>query len=196
MSTLFTGSVEGRLPTVQGCITRPRPQTSSCKENRNMKIVAFAMLFTLFLIDINTLANSDNQRRLFDRSSVVRGLLSVALLSATDHGPLTTDSQARSTIGNPQSQIANRPVPWYEKALKRINPADLDYGAWFEERRRIFLEATVTNPYFWYSFWVTLTLIVMILVYSKHRSDFHGYAWMSAGWMADFYNEMQYASDH
>jgi hypothetical protein len=180
-----------------------------------MKIVAFAMLFTLLLIDINTLANSENQRRLFDRSSVVRGQLSVAPLSTTDHEPLTTDPQPRSAvvscqsqiqksaIRNPQSPInrlqspiVNRPVPWYEKVLKRINSADLDYGAWFEEHRRMFLGATVTNPYFWYSFWLTLALIITILVYSKHRSDFHRFTWMSAGWMADFYNEMEYARDH
>src|SRR5438309_6908971 len=41
-----------------------------------------------------------------------------------------------------------------------------------------------------------MTFIVMILVYSKHHSDFHSYTWMSAGWLADFYNEMQYARDH
>src|SRR2546425_12930800 len=105
MSTLFTGSFEGCLPTVQGRRTRPRPQTSSCKENRQMKIIAFAMLFTLLLIDINALANSDNQRRLFDRSSVVRGLLSVAPLSTSDHEPLTTDPQPRSAVDSRQLQI-------------------------------------------------------------------------------------------
>ena len=35
-----------------------------------------------------------------------------------------------------------------------------------------------------------------MLVYAKHRSDFHKFTWMSAGWLADFYNEMQHARDH
>jgi hypothetical protein len=51
------------------------------------------------------------------------------------------------------------------------------------------------NRYFWYSFWVTMALIGMILAYAKHRSDFHKFTWMSAGWLADFHNEMQFARD-
>src|SRR5207244_7581357 len=74
--------------------------------------------------------------------------------------------------------------------------SNFDYGAWLEERRAAFLEATVTNPYFWYSFWVTVALMMTILAYAKHRSDFHKFTWMSAGWMADFYNEMQFARDN
>jgi len=102
----------------------------------------------------------------------------------------------KSTIQSLQSAIGNRPEPWYEKVLRRINPADFDYGAWLEERRRVLLDATATNAYFWYSFGVSVILVVTMLVYAKHRSDFHKFTWMSAGWLADFYNEVQHARDH
>ena len=102
----------------------------------------------------------------------------------------------KSSIQSLHSAIGNRPEPWYEKVLRRINPADFDYGAWLEERRRILLDATATNPYFWYSFVVSLILVVTMLFYAKHRSDFHKFTWMSAGWLSDFYNEMQHARDH
>ena len=129
--------------------------------------------------------------RLFDLSSAVPCPLSVDTQSTTGNRPLTTNQQSKSEIENPKS-----PEPWYERVLRTINPSDFDYGAWLEERRAAFLEATVTNRYFWYSFWVTVALIMEILVYAKHRSDFHKFTWMSAGWLADFYNEMQFARDN
>lgn len=100
------------------------------------------------------------------------------------------------TIGNPQSPVANQPEPWYERVLRRINPSNFDYGTWLEQRRAAFLEATIINPFFWYSLWVTVAFLMTILAYAKHRSDFHKFTWMSAGWLADFYNETQFARDH
>lgn len=102
----------------------------------------------------------------------------------------------KSSIQSLSSAIGNRPEPWYEKILRRINSAEFDYGAWLEERRRMLLDATATNPYFWYSFVVSLILVVTMLFYAKHCSDFHKFTWMSAGWLSDFYNEMQHARDH
>lgn len=99
-------------------------------------------------------------------------------------------------IRNQQCAISKQPEPWYERVLRRVNSTEFDYGAWLEERRRIFLDATATNPYFWYSFVVSLILVVTLLVYAKHRSDFHKFTWMSAGWLTDFYNELQHARDH
>ena len=113
--------------------------------------------------------------------------------STTANGQPPTE---KSAIRNQQCAISKQPEPWYERVLRRINSAEFDYGAWLEERRRIFLDAIGTNPYFWYSFGVSVILVVTMLVYAKHRSDFHKFTWMSAGWLADFYNEVQHARDH
>jgi hypothetical protein len=91
-------------------------------------------------------------------------------------------------IGTPHSAI-RQPEPWYERVLRRINTADLDYGAWLDERRGAVLEASVKSPYFWYSFVVSALLALFILAYAKGRSDFHKLGWMCSGWLTDFYNE-------
>ena len=56
---------------------------------------------------------------------------------------------------------------WYDFALQRLNPDDLDWGAWLEQRRQAFLEATVTNPYFKYSLVTTGLLLFTWLVLTK-----------------------------
>ena len=50
---------------------------------------------------------------------------------------------------------------WYEFLLKQFNPSNFDYGAWMEERRQVFLDASVRNPYFKYSTGVTIALLLM-----------------------------------
>jgi hypothetical protein len=54
------------------------------------------------------------------------------------------------------------PDTWCDFLLKQFNPNNLDYGRWMEERRRAFLDATVTNPYFSYGFWPTLWSLVIM----------------------------------
>jgi hypothetical protein len=107
-----------------------------------------------------------------------------------------------SAIHNPDSEIATshfairnlhsairQPEPWYDRVLRRINPSDFDYGAWLDERRAALLEASVMNPYFWYSVVVSALLGLFILAFTKSRSNFHKLGWMCSGWLADFYNE-------
>jgi hypothetical protein len=56
---------------------------------------------------------------------------------------------------------------WYEFVVQQFNKANVDYGAWIEQRRQAFLEATVKSPYFWYSFSVTGSLLFVMLAYTK-----------------------------
>ena len=93
----------------------------------------------------------------------------------------------------PRTGPLPRPEPWYERVLRRVNPTDFDYGVWLERRRRALLEASIENPYFWYSFTTSLALILMILIYAKHCSDFRKFTWMAAGWLADLHNQDQYS---
>src|SRR5215470_19155850 len=76
---------------------------------------------------------------------------------------------------------------WYELLLKKCNPSGFDYGAWLEQRRKAFLEATVWVPHFWYGLSVTAGLLVMIAAYVKlsldHRRSMH----VTAELMADLY---------
>ncbi len=60
---------------------------------------------------------------------------------------------------------------WYEFLLKQFNRSNFDYGAWFEKRREVFLQATVTEPYFWYSVSVTAGMLLIMVAYTKLYLD-------------------------
>ena len=99
----------------------------------------------------------------------------------------------------PQAQPV-RPVyqprdTWYEFLLKQFNPDNLDYGTLMEHRRRAFLEARVRNPYFGYSFGVTVALLLMTVVYAKLWIDHRRAMWITAEMMADVYNHDQYSRE-
>ncbi|MHB8656228.1 MAG: hypothetical protein ACYDA9_20415 [Terriglobia bacterium] len=94
-----------------------------------------------------------------------------------------------------QGQVWQQSDTWYEFFLKRINPTDFDYGACFEERRRAFLEASVTNPYFWYSFWVTIWAVLASTAYAKRCIDQAREQNLTDEMMADLYNHDQYSRE-
>jgi hypothetical protein len=77
---------------------------------------------------------------------------------------------------------------WYEFMLKQFNPRNLDYGAWLEKRRKAFLEATVKEPYFWYSVSVTAGMLLMMAVCTKLYLDHRRSMRITAEMMADVYS--------
>ena len=82
---------------------------------------------------------------------------------------------------------------WYELLLKQFNPDDFDYGAWMEERRQAFLDASVRNPYFKYSAGITLALLIMAMLYTKQWMDHRRSMWITAEMMTDLYNHDEYS---
>jgi len=87
----------------------------------------------------------------------------------------------------PQRQNISRDT-WYEFLLKQFNPRNFDYGAWLEKRREAFLEATVKEPYFWYSLSVTLGLLLMMAACTKLYLNHQRSMRVTAEMMADVYN--------
>ena len=84
---------------------------------------------------------------------------------------------------------------WYEFLLKQFNPSNFDYGAWMEERRQVFLDASVRNPYFKYSLGTTIALLVLAMLYSKQWIDYRRTMWITAEMMTDLYNHDLYSRD-
>jgi len=82
---------------------------------------------------------------------------------------------------------------WYEFLLKQFNPSNLDYGAWMEERRQVFLDASVRNPYFKYSSSVTLALLLLAAICAKQWIDRRRVMWITAEMMTDLYNHDLYS---
>jgi hypothetical protein len=60
------------------------------------------------------------------------------------------------------------PETWYELALRRINPDNIDYGGIWEERKRAILDQ-FGNPYFQYSFASTAAIVILLAIFSVQR---------------------------
>jgi hypothetical protein len=64
-----------------------------------------------------------------------------------------------------------------------------------EERRQVFLDASVRNPYFKYSLGTTIVLLVLAMLYSKQWIDHRRTMWITAEMMTDLYNHDLYSRD-
>ena len=95
----------------------------------------------------------------------------------------------------PTRPLYQRRDTWYEFLLKQFNPSKFDYGAWIEERRQVFLDASVRNPYFKYSLGTTIALLVMAMLCTKQWIDHRRAMWTTAEMMTDLYNHDLYSRD-
>jgi len=86
-----------------------------------------------------------------------------------------------------QRQNAGRDT-WCEFLLKQFNPSNFDYGAWLEKRRKAFLEATVKEPYWWYSVSTTAGILLMMAACTKLYLDHRRCMRITAEMIADVYS--------
>src|SRR6266849_7079296 len=105
------------------------------------------------------------------------GLLTIVLSRVASGAPAQT----------PSGQHSRRDT-WYQFLLKQFNPHNFDYGAWLGKRREAFLEATVKEPYFWYSLSVTAGMQLMMAACAKLYVDHRRTMRVTAEMMADVYN--------
>jgi hypothetical protein len=82
---------------------------------------------------------------------------------------------------------------WYEFVVQQFNKANFDYGNWIEQRRQAFLEATVKTPYFWYSFSVTGSLLLLLVAYTKLHLDHRKTIRIADEIQADLHNHDLYS---
>ncbi|MCU1298592.1 MAG: hypothetical protein JWO91_2870 [Acidobacteriaceae bacterium] len=93
----------------------------------------------------------------------------------------------------PTQHSLHQQETWYEFMLKQFNPSGFDYGAWLERRRRAFLEATLSTPYFWYSCSATAALFLLFIAYTKLQIDHRRSFRVTSDVMADLYNHDSYS---
>lgn len=130
-----------------------------------------------------------------------RNCFQVAVVAALLLIPCNSFGQQHSVSHPPSDQAgtpASKPLyshsdTWYESLLKQFNRDDLDYGRWMEQRRRVFLDASVRNPYFEYSACITILLLITILLYGKRWIDHRRVLWITAEMMTDLYNHDRYS---
>jgi hypothetical protein len=82
---------------------------------------------------------------------------------------------------------------WYEFVLKQFNPSNVDYGDWLEQHRRNLIELRLKNPYFLYSLWTTIALILAAAICLTQRIDHRRAMSITAEMMADLYNQDMYS---
>jgi hypothetical protein len=78
----------------------------------------------------------------------------------------------------------------------QFNPRNINYGAWIEQRRRVFLEQAAENRYFWFSFWAFATICFLLLWAAKERMDRKDTEWEAAECLADLANYADYCKRH
>ena len=98
---------------------------------------------------------------------------------APQHGQRQAQLQ-RERQAPPARPVYQRRDTWYEFLLKQFNPGNFDYGAWMEERRQVFLNESVRNPYFRYSAAVTIALLLLTVVCAKQWIDHRRTMWITA----------------
>lgn len=118
-------------------------------------------------------------------SSFAQGGPSAPSIHRSQYSPMAA-AQAQGRTQQPSDT-------WYDFLLKQFNPNDVDYGKWMEERRRAFLEATAKNPYFPYSFWLTLWSLLVMIAYAKLWIDRGRERYLTEEMLTDLYNHDLYS---
>jgi hypothetical protein len=129
-------------------------------------------------------------------------IAAAALLSAQD----SADRAAQPAPPRKSTQAASLPYQrsesgkqyqqqddFFHYSTKLVNKNDVDYGAWLEERRRAFLEASLTNPFFWYSALTTALMMLLMLMYGVRVLDERRKLWRAAELLTDVWNQDQYS---
>jgi uncharacterized protein YoxC len=107
--------------------------------------------------------------------------------------PVPRSQYSPMAAAQAQGHTKQPPDTWYDFLLKQFNHGNVDYGKWMEERRRAFLEATVRNPYFPYSFWLTLWSLFVMVAYNKLRIDRRRERYLTEEMLTDLYDQDLYS---
>ncbi len=125
-----------------------------------------------------------------------------ALLSAQapDNPPVQPSATRKSLLPSsglyqhPQTGKPYQPQDdFFHYSTKLVNKNDVDYGALIEERRRAFLEASLSNPFFWYSALTTGLVMLLMLMYGIRVLGERRKLWRAAELLTDTWNQEQYS---
>lgn len=86
----------------------------------------------------------------------------LAFVLCSQASPLAAQTPARPHLGR---------ETWYEVMLKQLNRSHKNYGEWLEDRREALFSASIQNPFFWYSFWMTVCAALLVLALLKRIAD-------------------------
>ncbi len=133
-------------------------------------------------------------------------LLLCTILATTLTAQETATQPVQSSAARPPRQTSSGPYQhpqtgkpyqpqddFFHYSTKLVNKSDFDYGAWIEERRRAFLNASLSNPFFWYSALTTGLVMLLMLMYGVRVLDERRKLWRAAELLTDVWNQEQYS---
>jgi len=128
---------------------------------------------------------------------MVAALLSAQVTDNQAARPSGTRKSSQPSSGlyqQPQTRKPYQPQDdFFHYSTKLVNKNDVDYGAWIEERRRAFLEASLSNPFFWYSALTTGLVMLLMLMYGVRVLGERRKLWRAAELLTDTWNQEQYS---
>jgi len=134
-----------------------------------------------------------------NRTLIVSALL-LGLTAASASGLQKASQPTNTPRSNSQDDTARPTQPtylrhetWYDFMLKQLTPDKTDYGVRIEQYRRKFIEDGLKNPYFLYSLYMTIALLIATAVVVKLWIDHRRSMWITAEMMADLYNQDSYS---
>ncbi len=121
--------------------------------------------------------------------------VALARAQTQPQAPLPRSRYSPTAAAQERGQAQRQPDTWYDFLLRQFNPNNLDYGTWMEQRRRAFLQASVKNPYFLYSFWMTMWSLFVMTAYAKLWIDRRRERFVTEEIMTDLYNHDLYSRE-
>ena len=128
---------------------------------------------------------------------IICGLL-IGLTTETSSGLPNMNCSSRSRSRTDATSAHAQPPyqrqgTWYEFILRQFNPDGVDYGNRLEHERRNLIELRLKNPYFLYSVWTTIAVILSAAILLKQRVDHQRAMSITSEMMADLYNQDAYS---
>ena len=93
----------------------------------------------------------------------------------------------------PGAPLYQQKDDFFHASTRLVNPHDIDYGAMIEQRRQAFLDASVANPFFWYSALTTALLMALMIAYGLRVMDEKRRLWRAAEILTDVWNDSELA---
>jgi hypothetical protein len=105
-------------------------------------------------------------------------------------------AQARRSGFDPAAQVQSprQKDGFVDFALKRINPADKDYGQCLDEGRKLLIEETMRNAYFWSNMVALGLLACLFVIILYQRRVQSGREWTAAETLAQYEHALSRAN--
>ena len=109
-------------------------------------------------------------------------------------GQPLASQQSKQLYQRPQTvRPYQPPEDFFHYSTKLVNRNDIDYGAWMEDRRRALVDASLTNPFFWYSALTTSLVMLLMLMYGVRVLNERRKLWRAAELLTDIWNQDQHS---